>query len=251
MDMTSYPDLKGRVVLITGGGNGIGVATVRAFHKQGARVFFCDLDARSGRALAKDLSSNITFTRLDLAKERQICRWIGDIGRQCGRIDVLVNNAASDPRIPLEQTSATAWDNLFARNLRAYFLTARESVQWMKGNGSSIINLASITFHTGPANLSAYVATKGGILAFTRSLARELGPRRIRANTVSPGWVMTERQLREFVTAPTKRLIKQSQCVPDLIEPEEIARVILFLASSASAAITGQEILVDRGWAHS
>ena len=185
------------------------------------------------------------------ANERQVCRWIGDIGRQYGRIDVLVNNAASDPRISLEKTTATAWDNLFARNLRAYFLTARESVQWMKGDGSSIINLASITFHTGPPNLSAYVATKGGILAFTRSLARELGPRRIRANTVSPGWVMTERQLREFVTAPTKRLIKKSQCVPDLIEPEEIARVILFLASNASTAITGQEILADRGWAHS
>jgi NAD(P)-dependent dehydrogenase (short-subunit alcohol dehydrogenase family) len=99
--------------------------------------------------------------------------------------------------------------------------------------------------------MSAYVATKAGIIGLTRSLARELGPRGIRVNTVSPGWVMTERQLREHVTPATKKLIRKSQCVPELLQPEEIAQVILFLASQASAAITGQEILADRGWAHS
>ena len=251
MHTTSHLDLKGKVALITGGANGIGAATVRAFHEQGARVFFCDLDARAGRALAKALANNVSFTKLDLSDERQVCKWIAGIGSQCRTIDVLVNNAAADPRIPLEKTSAKAWDSLFARNLRAYFLTTRESVPWMEGGGGSIINLASITFHTGPPNLSAYVATKGGILGFTRSLARELGSRRIRVNTVSPGWVMTERQLREFVHPSTKRFIKKSQCVPDLIEPGEIASVILFLASAASSAVTGQEILADRGWAHS
>ena len=89
------------------------------------------------------------------------------------------------------------------------------------------------------------------ILGFTRSLARELGPRGIRVNAVSPGWVMTERQLRQFVTPAVKRLIKKSQCVPVLIQPGEIASVVLFLASEVSRAITGQEILADRGWAHS
>jgi NAD(P)-dependent dehydrogenase (short-subunit alcohol dehydrogenase family) len=99
--------------------------------------------------------------------------------------------------------------------------------------------------------MSAYVATKGGILGFTRSLARELGPQRIRVNAVSPGWVMTERQLRQFITPAVKRLIRKAQCIPDLIQPAEIAEVVLFLASEASRAITGQEILVDRGWVHS
>src|SRR5262249_12482628 len=102
-----------------------------------------------------------------------------------------------------------------------------------------------------PAQMSAYVGTKGGVLGFTRSLARELGPRGIRVNAVSPGWVMTERQLRQYVTPATKKLIRRAQSIPELIQPEEIAEVVLFLASEASRAITGQEILADRGWEHS
>ncbi|MGH6631675.1 MAG: SDR family NAD(P)-dependent oxidoreductase, partial [Burkholderiales bacterium] len=122
---------------------------------------------------------------------------------------------------------------------------------FMPRRGAAVINLASITFHIAPAEMSAYVATKGGILGFTRSLARELGRRQIRVNAVSPGWVMTERQLRQFVTPAVKRLIRRSQSIPDLLQPDEIADVVMFLASDVSRAITGQEILVDRGWAHS
>jgi NAD(P)-dependent dehydrogenase (short-subunit alcohol dehydrogenase family) len=140
-------------------------------------------------------------------------------------------------------------DLLFGINLRPLLLASREVVPHMKKG--SIVNFSSITFHIAPAKMSAYVATKGGVIGATRSLARELGPRGIRVNTVSPGWIMTERQLREFVDAKTKRLIKTSQCVPELLQPGDIAEVALFLASDASRAITGQEILADRGWAHS
>mgnify|MGYP002067785882 CR=1 FL=1 len=149
----------------------------------------------------------------------------------------------------LEKMSAAAWDRLFAGNLRAYFLTSREVAALMPAD-SSIINIASITFHNSPVNMSAYVATKGGVIGFTRSLGRELGPRRIRVNAVSPGWVMTERQLRQFVTPAIKRFVRKSQSIPDLIQPAEIASVVVFLASDASRAITGQEILVERGWVH-
>ena len=249
--MSHFPELKNQVVLVTGGANGIGAATVREFHKQGARVCFCDVDVNASQVLAKELRGEVLFQKVDLLKEREICRWIASIGERWKRIHVLVNNAASDPRISLEKTTAADWDRLFARNLRAGFLTSREATKWMHSGSGSIINLASIVFHTAPANLLAYVATKGGVMGFTRALARELGPRRIRVNTVSPGWVMTDRQLRDYVTPATKRLIKKSQCIPDPIQPEEIAEVILFLASDASRAITGQEILVDRGWAHS
>jgi D-xylose 1-dehydrogenase len=239
-----YPDLKSATVLITGGANGIGAATVRSFSQQGAHVFFCDVDVPAGKTLAKELGCH--FSRVDLRQEREICAWVRDVGN----IRVLVNNAANDPRIPLKGHTTQQWDDLFARNLRAMFLAARETAPLMR-EGASIINLASITFHIAPPQMSAYVATKGGVLGFTRSLARELGPRGIRVNAVSPGWVMTERQLRDFVTPAVKRLIKRSQCVPSRIQPEEIASVILFLASNASASITGQEILADRGWAHS
>jgi len=114
----------------------------------------------------------------------------------------------------------------------------------------SIVNLCSVTFHSGPVNMSAYVATKGGVLGFTRSLARELGPRCIRVNAVSPGWIMTERQLREYVTPAVKRMVRDAQCVETSLGPEEIADVVLFLASDSSRAMTGQELLADRGWYH-
>lgn len=223
---------------------------VRAFHARKARVFFCDIDARAGRRLRREVGAGVEFERVDLANEAEIRRWVAGIGKAAKRIDVLINNAASDPRIPLEKCSAADWDHLFSVNLRSYFLAARESAPWMPA-GSSIINLSSITFHIAPREMTAYVATKGGVQGLTRSLARELGPRRIRVNTISPGWVMTERQLRQFVTPAVKRLIRRSQCIPDLIQPREIAQVALFLAGEESAAMTGQELLVDRGWAHS
>ena len=248
--MPLYPELKNQIVLITGGANGIGAAMVRAFAEHGARVAFCDVDAPAGEALAQSLGGAAAFARVDLTREREVARWIQSAGRQHSRLDVLINNAAADPRLPLERTTVRAWDDLFACNLRACFLTCRESVRWMRA-GAAIINFSSITIHNGPPDMTAYVATKSGIAGFTRSLARELGPRGIRVNTLSPGWVMTERQLRQYVNAAAKRLIRQSQCIPELIQPEEIARVALFLASPASSAMTGQELLVDRGWRHS
>lgn len=244
------PELRDQIILVTGGANGIGAAMVRAFHAQGAQVHFCDIDHRAGRDLAKATGPHAYFTKVDLLSERQIARWIGKICNNGKPIHALINNAARDPRIELAKTSARDWDQLLALNLRSYFLTCREAVTAMQP-GSAIVNLASITFHQGPSPMTCYVATKGGILGFTRALAREVGPRRIRVNTLSPGWVMTERQLQQYVRPATKRLIRKAQCLPDLIQPEEIADVALFLTSNASRAITGQEILVDRGWYHS
>ena len=248
--MTEYSDLEGKVVLITGGANGIGAALVRAFHGQGAVVCFCDVDVAAGKALAEELGAGARFNKVDLLREKQVGRWVESIASEFGALHVLINNAASDPRIPLGKTTVEDWDRLLARNLRSCFLTARAVEPHLK-RGSAIINFSSITFHIAPADMTAYVASKGGIIAFTRSLARELGPRGVRVNTISPGWVMTERQTAEFVTAKVKRMLREVQCVPDLLQPEEIARVALFLASEASSAITGQELLADRGWAHS
>ena len=242
--MASYPDLRDANVLITGGANGIGAAMVRSFHEQGARVFFCDVDRAAGTRLAKQL--NVAFNHADLRDESAVKAWIESVGR----IQVLINNAARDPRRPIEKITRQEWDDLFATNLRALLFTCKAAARRMKP-GTAIINFSSITFHIAPAEMTAYVATKAAILGFTRSLARELGPRRIRVNAISPGWVMTERQVRDYVTPAVKRLIRRSQCIPDRIQPEEIARVALFLASNASAAITGQELLADRGWAHS
>jgi NAD(P)-dependent dehydrogenase (short-subunit alcohol dehydrogenase family) len=248
--MANYGDLRDQTVVITGGANGIGEAMVKAFAAQGARVFFCDVDERAGNRLVLELGEKVSFARVDLCREAEVARWVKEIAKSAGTVHALVNNAARDPRMKLDKMSAQDWDDLFATNLRAYFLMAREVAPHMRAGGS-IINFSSITFHIAPAEMSAYVATKAAAIGFTRSLARELGPRRIRVNTISPGWIMTKRQLKEFVTPEVKRLIHKSQCIPDLLQPEDIAEVALFLASDASRAITGQEILADRGWAHS
>jgi NAD(P)-dependent dehydrogenase (short-subunit alcohol dehydrogenase family) len=248
--MVTYNDLRDQSIVITGGANGIGEAMVRAFAAQGGRVFFCDIDERAGKALSKEIGEKVAFARVDLRREGEVIAWVKGIVKNAGTLRTLINNAARDPRMPLNKVSAKDWDDLFATNLRAYFLMAREVAPHMRAGGS-IINFSSITFHIAPSELTTYIATKGGALAFTRALARELGPRGIRVNTLSPGWIMTERQKREFVTPAIKRLIRKSQCIPDRLQPEDIADVALFLASDASRAITGQEILADRGWAHS
>jgi len=247
--MASFPELQNQTVLITGGANGIGAAMVRAFARQGAHVEFCDVDTVAGAKLVKELVNQATFTKVDLVKEKQITKWIQSVAKRRGGIRAVINNAASDPRIALEDTTAKAWDTLHARNLRAYFLVCREASPHLQA-GASIINFSSITVHNGPPVMSAYVSTKAGIIGLSRSLARELGPRSIRVNIISPGWIMTERQLREYVTPAAKKLIRQRQCIPTLNVPEEVADVALFLASDLSRAVTGQELLVDRGWVH-
>jgi NAD(P)-dependent dehydrogenase (short-subunit alcohol dehydrogenase family) len=245
----TYPDLAGKVVVITGGANGIGAAMVRAFSSQGAHVHFCDRDAAAGRELERS-TERARFRACDLKDEGAVRQWLQEIGQAHGNIQALLNNAAIDPRIAFGEMTTGQWDDLFAINLRSVFWCSQAALPFL-GKGSSVINFSSITWHLGPAEMSAYVASKAAVQGFTRSLARELGPRGIRINTLSPGWTMTERQLKEYVDEPTKEFIRKSQCIPDLVTPEEIAGVALFLASNASAPITGQELLADRGWTYS
>ena len=242
-------DLQNQNALVTGGANGIGEAIVRAFHQQGAHVGFCDCDAKAGRALADELGSRAVYTKVDLVREKEIRQWIHGAHKKRGAIRVLVNNAARDSRMPMRKTTTRFWDELFALNLRAYFLTCREASPFMP-RGGSIINFGSITFNLGYLNLSAYVATKGGIIGLTRSLARELGQQGIRVNAISPGWVMTKRQIKMHVTPAAKKWVKGVQCLRETVEPHEMAKVVLFLASDASSAITGQNIIADKGWVH-
>lgn len=245
----TYPDLKGKVALVTGAAQGIGAAIAEAFVQNGLVVHFGDIDDERGAALAARLGPTATYTHADVTQEQQVADWVKRIGTEHGRLDVLVNNTASDRRIRLENLSTREWDELLALNLRSHFLLAREALPYLHA-GSSIINLGSVTYHVGYAELSAYIASKGGIVGLTRGLARELGPRGVRVNCLAPGWTMTERQLRDHVTPETQAWVKGVQCLPELLQPEEIAHVALFLASQASSAITGQIIVADKGWAH-
>ena len=141
----TYADLSDKVVLVTGGANGIGASLVHSFSEQGARVFFCDQDKTGGAALSEALGDRVCFRLVDLKKESQIKLWIRRIQKQVGKIHILINNAASDPRMAIGAMSARQWDDLFALNLRAYYLTAQAVIPSMP-KGGSIINFSSITF---------------------------------------------------------------------------------------------------------
>lgn len=250
--MFTFSDLEDRIAIVTGGATGIGEAFVRAFVEQSAIVHFCDINKDAGRQLADELGEQAVFTPLDVTREDEVRAWIQAAGAVNGQIYALVNNVAHDQRIPFDDVSMDDWDRLIAVNLRAAFVCIQEAVKFMGGNkGGSIINLGSCAFHTGqPNHLSVYISAKGGQLGVTRELARELGPRNIRVNLLSPGWTMTDRQLRDHVTDETQQFLKEVQCLGEPLMPAEIANVALFLASDASRAITGQNILADKGWAH-
>ncbi|MGY8642878.1 MAG: SDR family NAD(P)-dependent oxidoreductase [Verrucomicrobiales bacterium] len=248
-----FSDLAGAHIILTGGGQGIGEAMVRAFAAQGSTVHFCDLDAERGEKLAAEIELAI-FTSVDLRKETEVVEWLeGVTSAHSGKIKALINNAACDPRIPLAELTMEKWDDLFATNIRAMAITCRELAPHFdsSGAGGSIVNFSSVTFNIAPTEMSAYISTKAGIQGLTRGLARELGPKKIRVNTLSPGWVMTERQLKDYVTDEVKTMLSEKQCVPRLLEPAEIADVALFLASDQSRAMTGQELLADLGMAFS
>ena len=250
-----FPEFKDRVILLTGAANGIGFATTEALTLQGARMFVADRDAEGLQRLSDSLSKKSLpapeCCELELSDVDAVRAWVRSVGEKVGEIHGLVNDAAIDPRIPFDSLEVGDWNQLFDVNVRSYAFAIQSALPYFAKSGAAVVNFASVTFHTAPPLLSTYIATKGAIIALTRSLARELGPKRIRLNTVSPGWIMTDRQLRDYVDEEVKELIFKSQCVPELIQPEEIARVVLFLLSDLSAAITGQEILADRGWAHS
>ena len=186
---------------ITGATSGFGKACAEKFASHGYDLIITG--RREERLLElkelleKKYNTAVLVSVYDVRNRQQVFDAVKNIPEEWQRIDVLINNAAADPRIELGKTSGTDWDRLFARNLKAYFLTSRASAPHMR-QGSAIINFSSITVHTGPTNMSAYVATKAGIQGFTRSLARELGRRGIRVNTISPGWIMTERQKRQI-----------------------------------------------------
>lgn len=241
---------EGKHVVITGGSNGIGAAMVRAFHQAGASVYFCGRDQQAASELIGAIGGEerLHFSAVSLEDPGAIEAWFAAIGRETQVIDTLINNAGADPRALIEETDVAFWDKIIDVNLRGYFLCCRQASPLLVG-ASSVINVSSITFDTGKPNLTAYVASKGGIIGLTRSLAREWGERGIRVNTLSPGAVYTERQLERFGTTEGQRAVMRLQALPTLVEVEAVADTALFLASPMARCITGQNLRVCNGWA--
>ncbi|KRP65793.1 SDR family NAD(P)-dependent oxidoreductase [Pseudomonas orientalis] len=247
-----YPDLKGKTVMISGGASGIGEFMVRAFAAQGAKVAFVDRAQSQGERLAALLNSKghtVEFECCDITDEIGYRAAIGRFEHSLGPITVLVNNAANDVRHSLEEIDSDMFDRLIAVNLKHAFFAAKAVVPMMKHEGGgSIINLGSVGWMMASAGYPVYAASKAAAHGMTRGLARELGPHRIRINTLVPGWVMTEKQLSMWVDDAARELIARSQCLPGSVMPEHIANMALFLASDASAMCSAQNFIVDGGW---
>ncbi|MBR0783143.1 SDR family NAD(P)-dependent oxidoreductase [Bradyrhizobium iriomotense] len=255
MTKTSYAGLADRAVLITGGASGIGAAFVRAFAGQGARVAFLDIDTQAGEALAQELSKISSaaplFVPCDLLDIDTLRGAMAEVHRSLGDAAVLVNNAANDQRQGLAEVTPAEFDWMIGVNLKHVFFAAQSVVPQMRARGGgSIINMSSIAWMRGAPALPVYAAAKAAIVGFTNSLARSVGPDRIRVNAIAPGMVITERQRRLWY--PDERVIAEfrtRQAIPDAVTPEDIARMALFLASDESQRITSQCFRVDGGLA--
>lgn len=252
MSYAIYPSLVDETVVVTGGGSGIGAAIVEAFAEQGARVFFLDIADTDAQALAqrlRDCKHPPSFRRCDLRDIGAIERVFASISAEAGGIDVLVNNAANDDRHAFGSITQAYWDERIAVNLRHQFFCAQSAASGMKAAGRGVIlNLGSISWHCALPSLSIYMTAKAGIEGLTRGLARELGPFGIRVNAIIPGAVRTPRQMKLWQSPDSEAKLVADQCLPERVEPEHVARMILFLASDDGSRCSGGEYFVDAGW---
>jgi len=249
----SYPRLSGRRAFVTGGATGIGAAIVEAFARQGTTVAFVDIAEGAARELADRLAAEGLpapwLRRCDVTDVADLQGAIAEATQALGDFHVLVNNVASDDRHSLQEVTPEYWDQRVAINQRPAFFAIQAVVPGMQRlGGGSIINLGSTGWQSKAGGYPVYATAKSSVNGLTRGLARELGEQRIRINIVSPGWVMTERQIALWLDEAGEAELARSQCLPDKVWPEDIAAMVLFLASDQARAITAQEFLVDAGW---
>ena len=189
------------------------------------------------------------FLRCDVRDIDALRAAIGTVQAELGDIGVLVNNAARDDRHTIESVTVEYWDERVAVNLRHQFFATQAVIEQMKRlGGGSIINFGSISWMMASGGMPAYTTSKAAVHGLTRGFARDLGPYNIRANTITPGWVMTERQLALWVTPEGEARIDQAQCLRERLKPEHLANMVLFLASDDARMITSQNFVVDAGW---
>jgi NAD(P)-dependent dehydrogenase (short-subunit alcohol dehydrogenase family) len=247
-----YPSLRDRVVFITGGASGIGASEVRHFTAQGARVAFVDLDDTAAAELTGTLKQagqpEPFYQHCDLRDIAALQATIRTVGERLGPITVLVNNAANDQRHQWQDVTVAYWDERLATNLRHQFFALQAVVPMMKAaGGGSIINFGSISWHTNSGGMPAYTTAKAAVEGLTKGMARDLGPDKIRVNTVIPGWVMTQRQIDLWLTPEAEADLLKAQCLKEKVYPQDLARMVLWLAADDSRMCTSQLWVVDGG----
>jgi NAD(P)-dependent dehydrogenase (short-subunit alcohol dehydrogenase family) len=241
-----YPSLSGKRVLVTGGGSGIGAAIVEAFARQGSDVTFIDINGEDSADLVERVGAK--FINLDLRDIPATQAAIENAIAEGGPFDVLVNNAANDDRHRIEEVTEEYWDDRLNVNLKHQFFCAQAVIPAMREKGGgAIVNLGSISWHLALPDLVLYQTCKAAIEGLTRALARDLGGDNIRVTCVVPGNVRTPRQL-QWYTPEGEAEIVAAQCLKDRVMPQDVAALVLFLASDDARLMTGHEYFVDAGW---
>jgi NAD(P)-dependent dehydrogenase (short-subunit alcohol dehydrogenase family) len=253
MGGASYPSLRGRSVFITGGGSGIGACLTEAFSRQGCLVAFVDIAETASQALVERLENDGLprpwYRNADVTDIPALQAAIRDGAKALGDFHVLVNNVANDDRHAFLDVTPEYYDQRIAVNQRPAFFAIQAVVPAMKKmGGGSIINIGSNSYGAKGRNFPVYTTAKSSVVGLTRGLAAELGEHRIRINVLTPGWIMTQRQIDKWLTPEGEDEIRRNQVLPDKVRPEDVAPMALFLASDDARACSAQEYIVDAGW---
>ncbi len=256
-------NLSDKNAIVTGGATGIGSSIVRRLAEADANVLIADIDNEAAEKTSQAINEkgyNTSFLRCDISREEDVQNMISNAVKQMGSVDILVNNAGIYPRKSFTEMSGKDFEQVLAVNLLGTFLCSRYASQEMIGGrrGGCIINIASIeALHPSSTGMSAYSASKGGVLMLTKSLARELGPHGIRVNAIAPGAILTravQSHVGKTSEAEEKSQLKELKAFMSRMalgrmgEADDIARVVLFLASELASYITGEMIVVDGGY---
>jgi NAD(P)-dependent dehydrogenase (short-subunit alcohol dehydrogenase family) len=253
MPDATYPSLRGRSVFITGGGSGIGGCLTEAFARQGSRVAFVDVAEGPSQALVRKVENaghaRPWYRNTDVTDVLGLQTAIRDAAKALGDFHVLINNVANDERHDFMDVTPEYYDNRIAVNQRPAFFAIQAVVPAMKKmGGGSIINFGSNSYGAKGRGFPVYTTAKSSVIGLTRGLAAELGESRIRINVITPGWIMTQRQIDKWLTPEGEADIRRNQVLPDKVKPEDVAPLALFLASDDARACSAQEYIVDAGW---
>ncbi len=254
-EIAIYPSLQNKVVVITGGASGIGENIVEHFIMQKSKVAFLDIEEKLGNDLVNKLENKynlkVTFIKCNLKNIDEIRKSIDLIREQIGPIYTLVNNAANDERHDLDSVTPEYWDDRMSINLKHYFFTTQAVYKDMKKIGSgTIINIGSFSWMLAQGGMPGYTTAKSAIMGLTRTLARDLGEYNIRVNCVVPGWIVTERQKKMWLTPEIEKKQLERQCIKRMLKPDDISKAVLFFASDQSSGCTAQNYVVDGGIVH-
>ena len=243
-----HPSLKDKAVIITGGAAGIGAEMVRAFVQQGARVGFVDYDKETSVQLVDELDGKVHYAHADLRDIDALRTAFKSLQDKLGAVSALVNNAARDDRHDWQDVTPEYFDERIATNIRHQFFAIQAIAPSMIENGGgSIINMGSNSWWEAGGGFPIYATSKAAVHGLTRTMARDLGKHRIRVNAVVPGWIMTDRQKELWATPDALEKHRERQCLPDLIDPVYVARMVLFLASDDAAMCTASNYMVEAG----